>query len=91
MYEMQRPGAHLNRNGGFARGLVLVPLRRLGASARLRVKIITWHGALRCHSAASALAFGVVGLFGLPGKRKGANGKVEWNWTRGKLGRFISA
>ena len=31
--------------------------------------------------AASALAFGVVGLFGLPGKRKGANGKVEWKWN----------
>ena len=33
------------------------------------------------HSAASALAFGVVGLFGLPGKRKDANGRVEWNWN----------
>ena len=24
---------------------------------------------------------GVVGLFGLPGKRKDANGRVEWNWN----------
>ena len=38
-------------------------------------------GADSSNSAASALAFGEVGLFGLPGKRKDANGRVEWNWN----------
>ena len=41
MYGIQRPGAHLSRNGRFARGLVLVPLRRLAPPISTK-KLGTW-------------------------------------------------